>query len=388
MTAFYIFLFLVLAVLTALSILPEKVERKMNRVLQKPPYTVSKETADLHQNLFVVDLHADPLMWKRDLLKRNDYGQVDIPRMVEGNVAFQVFGIVTKSPRGQNFQKNTADAPDNITTLVLLQAWPPRTWNSLFQRALYQAQKLEGIARRSQGKFILVRNAADLDRLVEAHRQNRQVVGGFAMLEGVHALEGKVKNLDRLYDAGVRVIGLAHFFDNEAGGSAHGAEKGGLTPFGRDVVRKVQEKHMILDLAHSSPQVVDEVLAMTQAPVIVSHTGVRGTCDSIRNLTDEHVRGVAATGGVMGLAMFDTAVGATDLDATARAVRYVADLVGVEYAAIGGDMDGTITAPVDVSGSPLLTEALLRQGFTEKEIAMIMGENALRVMRKILPSGS
>ena len=136
MTAFYIFLFLVLAVLTALSILPEKVERKMNRVLQKPPYTVSKETADLHQNLFVVDLHADPLMWKRDLLKRNDYGQVDIPRMVEGNVAFQVFGIVTKSPRGQNFQKNTADAPDNITTLVLLQAWPPRTWNSLFQRAL------------------------------------------------------------------------------------------------------------------------------------------------------------------------------------------------------------------------------------------------------------
>ena len=233
-----------------------------------------------------------------------------------------------------------------------------------------------------------MRNAADLDRLVEAHRQNRQVVGGFAMLEGVHALEGKVKNLDRLYDAGVRVIGLAHFFDNEAGGSAHGAEKGGLTPFGRDVVRKVQEKHMILDLAHSSPQVVDEVLAMTQAPVIVSHTGVRGTCDSIRNLTDEHVRGVAATGGVMGLAMFDTAVGATDLDATARAVRYVADLVGVEYAAIGGDMDGTITAPVDVSGSPLLTEALLRQGFTEKEIAMIMGENALRVMRKILPSGS
>jgi microsomal dipeptidase-like Zn-dependent dipeptidase len=142
---------------------------------------------------------------------------------------------------------------------------------------------------------------------------------------------------------------------------------------------------MALDLAHASPRVIDDVLTMTTAPVLVSHTGVQGTCEGPRNLSDDHVRRIAATGGLLGLAMFEGAVGGTSVEDTARAMRYTADLVGVEHLALGTDFDGSITAPVDASGLALLTEALMGQGFTDDEIARIMAGNALRVLCQVLP---
>lgn len=142
---------------------------------------------------------------------------------------------------------------------------------------------------------------------------------------------------------------------------------------------------MVLDLAHASPRVIDDVWEMTTAPVVASHTGVRGTCDNQRNLSDDHVRRIAATGGLIGIAMFETAVCGNTLDDTACAMRYSADLVGVDHVAVGSDFDGAITAPIDASGMALLTEALVGQGFTEEEIAKIMGGNVLRVLREVLP---
>ena len=221
--------------------------------------------------------------------------------------------------------------------------------------------------------MVLVKSVRGLDELLVRRRTEPELIGAFLALEGAYALEGDLANLDVLYDAGFRLIGLAHFFDNEAGGSAHGVEKGGLTPFGRELVRHVQEKNMVLDLAHASPQVIDDVWEMTTAPVVASHTGVRGTCDNQRNLSYDHVRRIAATGGLIGIAMFETAVCGNTLDDTARAMCYVADLVGVDYVAVGSDFDGAITAPIDASGMALLTEALIGQGFIGEEIARIMG---------------
>ena len=376
---------LLIAGIIASRVAPPMAEKSMNKVITPSPYEISEDVKNFHQTLSVVDLHADPLLWKRDLLKRSDYGHVDVPRLIEGNVALQVFGVVTKSPKGQNFQKNSAEAPDNITLLSILQLWPFRTWNSLFARAIYQAQKLEKLARRSNGKLVFIRTKTDLEDYLESRKTDLQKTAGFPMLEGCHALQGKLENLDRLYEAGFRVIGLNHFFDNEVGGSAHGMEKGGLTPFGFEVVKRVFELNMILDLAHTSPAVVDEVLKMADRPVIASHTGVRGTCDNERNLSDEHVKGIARTGGVMGIAMFDTAVGETSIAAVVKAIRYVVNLVGIDYVAVGGDMDGSVLTPIDVSGMPLLTGALLEAGFSEEEITKIMGLNALRVIKQLLP---
>lgn len=371
----------------ATNIVPHIVERGMNKVAQPPPYKVPGHVSDLHHSLIIADLHADPLMWKRNLLKRGRTGQVDLPRLQEGNVAFQVFGVVTKSPKGQNFEQNEANASDNITLVAVLSGWPPPTWTSLAQRALYQAGKLRRFARKSGGQLMLVHNQDDLKAFLTQRRDGKGIVGAFTSLEGVHALEGDLSNLDRFYEAGFRMIGLTHFFDNEAGGSAHGTQKGGLTEFGRAVVQRTQELRMVLDLAHASPQMIDDALALSTAPVVASHTGVRGTCDNVRNLSDEHVRGIAQTGGVIGIAMFDQAVGEPTMEATARAMRYTADLVGVEHVALGGDFDGTIEAPVDSSGMALLTQALLAQGFQPDEIRMIMGLNFMRVLKAVLPEG-
>lgn len=380
---------LVVVAIIAVRILPSIMERFLNKVVVSRPYQVRPETRDRHDRLLVVDLHADPLLWNRNLLKRHTYGHVDVPRLIDGNVALQVFAAVTKIPWGVglNFERNAANSSDIVTLLAVGQVWPPHTWGSLLQRALYQAEKLRRFAVESQGRLMLVRSTRELDELLARRRTAPELVGALLALEGVHALEGHLANLDVLYDAGFRIIGLSHFFDNEAGGSAHGMEQGGLTPFGREVMQRIQEKNMVLDLAHSSSRLIDDVLEMTTAPVVVSHTGLRGTCDNQRNLSDDQVRRIAATGGVMGIAMFSVAVCGSSVDDTARAIRYGADLVGADYFALGSDFDGAVTAPIDAGGLALLTEALLSQGFSEEESAKIMGGNALRVLREVLPKG-
>lgn len=359
------------------------VEKKLNPVIDPGPYTVHDSVKQFHSTLFIADLHADSLLWGRNLLKQSNYGHVDIPRALEGNLGFQVFGVVTKTPKGQNFQTNT-DETDRITSLTVLQSWPVKTWGSLLERALYQAEKLERYSKKSDGRLMIVTSVEDLDSLISMRSSGLPVIGGFCGLEGIHAIEGELANIDRLYDAGFRMIGLHHFFDNKAGGSAHGITKGGLTAFGRELVSKVQAKGMVIDLAHSSPKVIDDVLAMSTAPVVVSHTGVCGTCDSIRNLTDSQVRGIASAGGVVGIGLFGNVVCGDTVEDTARAMRYAADLAGVDCVGLGSDFDGAVKAPVDARGLPLLTKALLDQGFSEEEVAKIMGGNVVRVLRQVL----
>ncbi len=369
-----------------MPILSRWIDRRQNNVVLKPPYAVQLEAFTLHQSLFVVDLHADALMWNRDLLRRNRSGHVDLPRLLSGNVALQVFGVVTKFPYHSNFVSNKATRADLITALAVLQRWPLRTWRSLFNRALFQAARLERFAQASGGKLVLVRTRADLENLRQRRAARVQVVGGFPSLEGVHALQGRLERLDRLYAAGFRMIGLTHFFDNEAAGSMHGVKKTGLTPFGREVVRRTRELHMVLDLAHAAPKVIDEVLEMDGGPLVVSHTGVKGHFDSPRNLSDEQVKRIAAAGGIIGITLLKGALPEPRLEQAVQAMRYTADLVGVEYVAFGSDFDGVVTEPVDASGLALLTEAMLAAGFNAGEISRILGENALRVLNAVLPA--
>jgi microsomal dipeptidase-like Zn-dependent dipeptidase len=198
-------------------------------------------------------------------------------------------------------------------------------------------------------------------------------------------LSGDVNNLDKLYNAGFRMIGIAHFFDNEIGGSAHGVAKGGLTEAGKKLVESMQEKSVFVDLAHASPQVIRDVIALARRPIMVSHTGVKGTCDNTRNLNDEQLKAIALSGGVVGIGFWDTAVCGTDAKAIAKAIRYTVDLIGVDHVALGSDFDGAIAAPFDTTGLVQITDALLQQGFSETEIKKIMGENVIRTLQFFLP---
>jgi microsomal dipeptidase-like Zn-dependent dipeptidase len=193
-------------------------------------------------------------------------------------------------------------------------------------------------------------------------------------------LDGNLANIDRLYDAGVRMMAPTHFFDNDIGGSSAGVEKTGLTDKGREMVRRMEARHMLVDVAHAAPRTIDDVLAIATRPVIVSHTGVKATCDNSRNLSDAQLRGIAHTGGVIGIAFFEVAVCGTDAAAIARAIRHAADTVGVDAVALGSDFDGAVVAPFDTTGLGLLIDALYQAGFTDGDIGKIMGGNALRVL--------
>ncbi|WP_395503330.1 dipeptidase [Ectopseudomonas mendocina] len=377
---------LLLVPLSALAVLslPQVIDAQMNSVANPPPYTASASAQKLHQGLFVADLHDDALLWERDLLKRYDYGHSDLPRMLEGRLGLQVFSTVTKTPRGLNMESNGADS-DNITLLAMAQRWPRETWNSLLQRALYQAQKLQDAAAGSDGRLVLIRTRADLANFIEAWAKDPRRVAGLLATEGLQPIEGKLDNIDVLYDAGFRVAGLTHFFDNEVGGSAHGLEKGGLTPLGRQVITRLEEKSMLVDLAHASRPLIDDVLAMAKRPVLVSHTGLEGTCAGTRNLSDKHLQAIAATGGVIGIGYWSTAVCDTSVAAIVKAIRYAADKIGVEHVALGSDFNGTVHTPFDVTGLAQITEGLQGAGFDDTAIAAIMGGNVQRLLLASLP---
>lgn len=373
--------------LAAFFSLPSLLDRKMNSVVTHAPYPASAAAQALHNSLFVADLHDDQLLWQRDLLKPVTYGHSDLPRQLQAHVALQVFSTVTKTPRGLNYERNSAKS-DNITLLVMAQRWPRRTWNSLLQRALYQSEKLQQAVADSNGKLLLIRSKGDLESFILERPQQPERMAAILATEGLHPLEGQLDNVDRLYDAGFRITGLTHFFDNEVGGSAHGLAKGGLTPFGRQVLQRLEAKGMLVDLAHASRPLIDDVLAQAKRPLLVSHTGVEGTCPGTRNLSDVHLQRIAATGGVIGIGYWDTAVCATSVAAIVKAIRYTADKVGVEHVALGSDFNGTIEAPFDVTGLPQLTEGLLTAGFNQQEIAAIMGGNVLRLLLANLPDSA
>ena len=358
---------------------PGILEGGMNKVVATPLPAVGERARKLHARLAIADMHADTLLWQRSLLDPASRGQVDLPRLEAGNVALQVFSSVTKTPKGQNYDSNGADS-DNITLLAFAQLQPPRTWRSLLQRSLWHAEKLGRAEAASQGRLRIVRSGVDVRRLLADRSAGRKVTGALLSIEGLQNLEGRLANLDRLHAAGFRMAGLAHFFDNEAAGSMHGLRKGGLTPLGRQVVRAMEAKGMIVDIAHSSHAAVADILAMAKRPVVSSHGGVQATCQVNRNLTDEEIRGVARTGGLIGIGYWDGAVCDLRPAAIAAAIAHVRDLVGIDHVALGSDFDGAVTTGFDTAGLANVTQALVDRGFTDAEIARVMGGNVLRLL--------
>jgi membrane dipeptidase len=386
-----ILLIVLLLLIAAWLALPGIVERRFNKTLHAGPYQVSTQAQELHRKLIVADLHADSLLWGRNLMRRSSTGHVDVPRLAEGNVAIQAFTVVTTSPRKLNIYKNS-DSTDQVRTIAMVEGWPPRTWNSPKQRALYQAARLKKMAAWSGGTLVFIHSRADLQRflfnrgaILESGAGPSHAVAGFLGSEGAQPLEGDLTNLDELSYAGFRMMAPTHFTDTAIGGSASGLVQGGLTELGRQWVREMESHKMIIDLAHASPATVRDVTALATRPLLVSHTGVKGTCNNPRNLSDDELRAVARTGGVIGIGLWDTATCGKDAAATARAIRYAVKIVGVDHVALGSDFDGGTTMPFDASGWALVTEALLKEGFTEEEIRKIMGENVVRVLLESLP---
>jgi microsomal dipeptidase-like Zn-dependent dipeptidase len=305
---------------------------------------------------------------------------VDVPRLIEGGIAIQAMAVSTKVPRRANLDRND-DASDDVTLLALAQGWPPATWRSLTARALHQAGRLHAMAARSGGRLTVLTSRAALDAYLARRATDRGITAAILTIEGAHALEDGLDDLDRLAAAGYTMLSPSHFFDTAFGGSAHGLTKGGLTELGRALLSRMEARGLIVDVAHASSATIDDVLAIASRPVVASHTGVRAAADNVRNLPDDQVRGIAATGGLVGIGFWPTATGGDDAAAIARSVVAAVDLAGVGGVALGSDFDGAVPVPFDATGMPLVTEALLAAGLSDADIAAVMGGNAIRVLR-------
>lgn len=335
----------------------------------KVNYEVSEEALALHNESVVIDLHSDTITLYVRHLKRNLAEErtppgffnplkqnVDIPRAKKGGVNALGCGSVS-------FPRKTDDpALPHLDTMATARRVIDENPNDLGL-----ALAPEDIARlNSEGKIAL-----------------------FFGVEGCHALGGKLENIQRLWDAGMRYLTLTHFSSNAVSACATDKKSpGGLTDFGKDVVRECNRLGMIIDCAHLHLNSIADVAAETKKPLIVSHTGLRAGRDMWRNIGDDHIRAVAETGGCIGIIFQPMFLEKEGIFGTASRVvdhlEHIIETVGPEHAALGSDFDGFIATPPDlncVSKLPRLTHLMLERGWPRETIKMILGENFLRVWR-------
>lgn len=324
----------------------------------------------LHYNSFVMDLHTDTLLLVEalgyDFGKRHWpplgfmpwMGHVDIPRAREGGLKAMFLGLVANPYWG--------DGPTQI------------------RHTLQVAYK--EILNRYPDRIELAWHADDLTRIT-----NEGKIAVQFLLEGAHGVGPNIAFLDELYLAGVRVLGLAHFTSNiyAASSADENARNPSLTLKGKALVRRMNDLGMAVDLAHVHPQSFKDAIAISRAPVIVSHTGLDKFKQSFRNLQDWQIKAVAKTGGVIGIMFAPVWLGSNMYPPLSRVVEemaYIKKLVGSRYIAIGSDFDGFIWLPRgmwDVTDLPKLTVEMAKANFTADEIRGILGGNILRVLKKI-----
>lgn len=374
-------------------VVPQIADATLNGIVQaQRPFVEALQISDrvraLHETLFVVDCHADSLLWsRRPLTERVARGHVDVPRLLLGNVALQFFTLVTSSPAQQNMIRNAAPdgVSDTIALLSATQGWGWAALTSKTERALAQCAQLHQKAAESNGTLAVLKSAADLNAFLlrRAKAPPHTLVAGVLGVEGLH-IDNRLANIDRLWAAGVRMFGITHFFDTPLAGSAHGETKGGLTELGRQAIARVVELGGILDIAHASPATIDDVFALELRGlrVMASHAGVRGVCDHVRNLRDSDIVNIARLGGVLAVGFFEpTVCGESHIESIAKTIKYVVEKVGnANHVALGSDFDGAVKVPFDASEMIVVTQLLANHGFTDTDIAKVMGGNVREML--------
>jgi membrane dipeptidase len=331
----------------------------------------SPEAQALHAEYPAIDLHADTLMWSRwvdyDLHKAHTPplpkaalgGHVDVPRMREGGMGAQFFGLVS----------------------LPLALGPFRSHAGLARVIHEQIDALEANIAKSPSALTHV---CTREALEQANRTGAKAA--LLGIEGGHALEGKLDNVEVFAKRGVRYLGLLHFSANDLGYPAFGTgrnDQEGLTAFGREVIRRCEDNGVIVDLAHINRRGFLEACAMSKRPTFVTHTGVLGVHEHWRNIDDAQLRACADTGGAIGVIFCPRFLGGEGLDPVVAHLKHIINVVGEDAPALGSDWDGFIVPTqelADPTGLPLLTDALLRAGIHERVIGKILRGNVMRVL--------
>lgn len=319
---------------------------------------LSRSALRLHQDAIVVDLHADTLLavadGTRELGARARTGHVDLPRLRAGGVDVQVFAV-----------------------WIAPQYAPDRG----YERALALLDAFDRERARWPDRLVLCTTVEEIHRAV-AEGKTAAVLA----IENGEALGGRLDNLDRLYRRGVRILSLTWNGSNRLADGVGGTRHGGLSPFGRRVLERMQSLGMVVDVSHLSEAAFWQVLEATRGPVVATHSNAAAVHPHPRNLTDDQLRAIARRGGVVGVNYVPQFLGGRTLAHVVRHVRHMIRVMGPDHVALGSDFDGTPLTPEgleDASRLPELTSALLRAGLPPHVVRGVLGQNALRVFREI-----
>ncbi len=241
--------------------------------------TTNRDPMKLHREALVADLHSDTVLRMVeedfDFSRRDTTGHMDIPRLQEGGIDLQVFAcwLDTKTP----LEKCRSTVDELIDSL-------------------------EAQISRNPGKIAICRTSQEAEDIIESGR-----IAAFLAIENGVAIANDLDNLQHFYDRGIRYMTLTHTASNDWCISSADTSQAfhGLTDFGRDVVRKMNELGMIVDISHASPSAVEEVLKITKDPIMASHSCVHEICAHDRNLTDDQIKAIAANGGMIGINFYN-----------------------------------------------------------------------------------
>lgn len=384
---------------------------------------------DVIRNSFIADAHSDTLMHRNPGAETRS-GHVDLARMVEGGVNVQVFAIASVAPKIIDRENGATECGarekgDLLRTYFFLkEPLRPTTWLTPMARIDLMIDRFDAAlndGQQSRPSLTPIVSRSDLVALIDRGPQDQSGIGALLAIEGAYwASEDKIElssQLDKLENAGVRMIGLTHRSNNQLAGSNEECRRPhhGLTDLGYFAVAEIWKRNMILDLAHASSETIADVARLSAegkaGPVIVSHAGVKSACDHDRNLSDEDLRNIVRSGGVASLG-FWTTVNCFEGSVTAQEARQAiarsfvaahqvltapeftaemaADYNPSAHLALGSDFDGATLVPADASAIPWYLEGIAtfevegRRVFDRSAIENIAGLNLLRLIQSAL----
>lgn len=346
----------------------------------------------------IFDGHNDTVLslldTDRSFFESADVGHVDLPRALEGGLGGGFFAVYIRDPGVSD--KPPADSSSVDTSMRVYgdeSTWPePMSLEYAQATALGLLGRLLQVERTSGGKARVVRTAAELQQCLDG--------GVFAMLlhfEGAEPLDAEGRALEVFYAAGLRSVGITHSRRNRFAQGVpfrfpHSPDTGpGLTDAGRELVRQLNRRKVVIDLSHITEQGFWDVAAMTDAPLVATHSNAHALTPSTRNLTDRQLDAVRDSRGVVGLNFHvgflreDGARNAeTPIARMVEHIDYMAERMGVDCVALGSDLDGAVMPAElkDAAGLPKLMRALADRGYTGEDLRKLAHGNWVRVLRE------
>lgn len=326
--------------------------------------TVEQDYMAIHNEAIMIDTHNDFVyqVYEKgvDIANRNPNTHSDLPKFKEGGVDVQIFAVWIPMKEVKNSYGFTTSQIDRLKTM----------------------------AQQNSSQFEFANTYDDVIRIT-----NEGKLCGLIGIEGGTAIGNDLEKVKEFYDLGVRYIGLTWNNSNLIASSAKDeterGKAGGLTDFGTQVIRKMNETGMIIDVSHLGEKSFWDVIEISTDPIIASHSNCYSLNPHYRNLTDEQIKAIAEKGGYIGINFYNKFLvksGGADIEDVVRHIDHLKDLVGVDYIGIGADFDGGITPPAgleDVTRYPELTSALLQRGYTKEDVTKILGGNFLRVYKQV-----